>query len=51
MIHDQCEWVTIKISCWNEKIVPAIARHSPSYKLYLAFILLLDELTYATTNF
>jgi hypothetical protein len=28
-----------------------IAKHSPSYELYLAFVLLLDRLAYATTNF
>ncbi len=44
MINNQSDWATIKITS------ETIARHSPSYELYLASVLLLEQLAYATTN-
>jgi hypothetical protein len=35
----------------NDEIDQTITKHSPSYKLYFALILLLDQLKYAIPNF
>lgn len=35
----------------NDDTTQTTINHSPSYELYLAFVLLLDQLAYVTTNF
>jgi hypothetical protein len=48
VIGNQSEWAIINIALkwWNTQTT----RHFPSYKLYLSFVLLLNQLAYAITN-